>query len=234
MKTYSIISKELKIFFYHPMSYIITAVFLLLTGWFFSNSLFIVRVAELTNLLNILPFLLLFLIPAITMKMVAEEKRLGTIELILTNPIKDSSFILGKFFASLAITLFIYLLTLYYVLVLVIAGEPDIGKIVASYIGIILLTSAYISIGIFASTITNNQIVSFIVSFMIIFILFLTDKVSLFFPANIQNFLNDISITGHFNYFTLGVMNIWDVTYYVSLIILFLYLAYYKITERYF
>ena len=95
MKTLSIVTKELKIYFNHPMSYIIAVIFLLMTGWFFSSSLFIVKLAEINSLLTILPFLLLFFIPAITMKTIAEEKRQGTIELILTNPVSDSSFIIG-------------------------------------------------------------------------------------------------------------------------------------------
>lgn len=234
MKTLSIVTKELKIYFNHPMSYIIAVIFLLMTGWFFSSSLFIVKLAEINSLLTILPFLLLFFIPAITMKTIAEEKRQGTIELILTNPISDSSFIIGKYLSSMLIMCFLYLFTLIYPLMLSIAGDPDGGKIFVSYIGLLLLTSLYISIGIFASSFTKNQIISFIVAFMIIFIFFMLDKVTIFFPAQFQNILQYLSTTYHFNNFTLGFIDMGDLTYYIAFTVLFLYLAYYKITERYY
>lgn len=234
MKTISIVIKELKIFFNQPMSYIIGIIFLLITGWFFSSSLFIVKLAEINSLLNILPFILLFFIPAITMKAIAEEKRQGTIELILTNPVSDASFILGKYYSSMLIMCFLYVLTIIYPMILAIAGDPDGGKIVVSYIGLLLLTSLYISIGIFASAFTKNQIVAFIVAFMIIFIFFMLDKVTIFFPAQLQTLLQYLSATYHFNNFTLGFIDIEDLTYYITFTILFLSLAYYKITERYY
>ena len=234
MKTISIVIKELKIFFNQPMSYIIGIIFLLITGWFFSSSLFIVKLAEINSLLNILPFILLFFIPAITMKAIAEEKRQGTIELILTNPVSDASFILGKYYSSMLIMCFLYVLTIIYPIILAIAGDPDGGKIVVSYIGLLLLTSLYVSIGIFASAFTKNQIVAFIVAFMIIFIFFMLDKVTIFFPAQLQTLLQYLSATYHFNNFTLGFIDIEDLTYYITFTILFLSLAYYKITERYY
>jgi ABC-2 type transport system permease protein len=212
VKTISIVIKEMKIFFNQPMSYIVSIVFLLITGWFFSSSLFIVKLAEINSLLNILPFILLFFIPAIAMKTIAEEKRLGTIELILTNPVSDSSFILGKYYSTMLIMCFLYFLTLIYPIVLAIAGNPDGGKIIVSYIGLLLLTSLYISIGIFASAFTRNQIVAFIVAFMIIFIFFMLDKVTIFFPTHLQALLQYLSITYHFNNFTLGFINMEDLT----------------------
>jgi ABC-2 type transport system permease protein len=234
VKTISIVIKEMKIFFNNPMSYIISIIFLLITGWFFSSSLFIVKLAEISSLLNILPFILLFFIPAIAMKTIAEEQRQGTIELMLTNPVSDLSFILGKYYSTILIMCFLYFFTLIYPIVLAIAGDPDGGKIIVSYIGLLLLTSLYISIGIFASAFTRNQIVAFIVAFMIIFIFFMLDKVTIFFPAHLQVLLQYLSITYHFNNFTLGFINMGDVTYYITFTILFLYLAYYKITERYY
>lgn len=234
MKTISIVIKEMKIFFNHPMAYIIAIIFLLITGWFFSSSLFIVKLAEINSLLTILPFILLFFIPAITMKTIAEEKKQGTIELILTNPVSDGSFVFGKYLSSMLIMCFLYFFTLVYPLILAISGDPDGGKITASYVGLLFLTSLYVSIGIFASAFTKNQILAFIVSFMIIFIFFMLDKVTIFFPAHIQSFLQYLSTTYHFNNFTLGFIDMGDLTYYVILSILFLYLAYFKITERYY
>jgi ABC-2 type transport system permease protein len=207
---------------------------LLITGWFFSSSLFIVKLAEINSLLTILPFILLFFVPAITMKTIAEEKRQGTIELILTNPVSDFTFVFGKYLASMLIMCFLYLFTIIYPIILAIAGDPDGGKIVASYIGLLLLSSLYVSIGIFASTLTKNQILAFIVSFMIIFIFFMLDKVTIFFSAHLQNILQYISTTYHFNNFTLGIISMEDLTFYVTLSMLFLYLSYYKITERYY
>jgi ABC-2 type transport system permease protein len=234
MKSIDVVNKELKIFFFQPMSYIITLLFLLLSGWFFASSLFIIRQAELTSLLTIMPFMLLFFVPAITMRLFAEELKLGTIEIVLTNPVKDSTLIAGKFMSALVVVIFMLIFTIYYTVALLIAGDPDIGKITASYIGLIFLISSYISIGIFASTLTKNQIVAFIVTFIIIFLLFMLDKITIFFPAQIQKIIEYLSITYHFNAFSSGLINFSDVIYYLTVIFLFLYLANYKLTKRYY
>ena len=233
MKITPIVAKELKQYFYHPTAYIVASIFLFITGWFFSNSLFILRQAELRSFTTITPFLLMFFIPAITMKMVSEEFKQGTFEVVLTNPIKDRDFVMGKYFASMAIISIILCFTLYYPFVLVVAGVPDVGIIISSYVGILFLASTYISIGLFGSSITKNQIVAFIVSFMIIFILFMLDKITIFFPAYLQAWVEYLSITYHFNNFVLGLIELRDIVYHLSVTCFFLFLANLKLVSRY-
>ncbi|WP_188020359.1 ABC transporter permease subunit [Deferribacter autotrophicus] len=217
--------KDLKQTFFHPTAYVLGFFFLIITGWFFSSTLFLIGQAELRDFVGVVPFLLMFFIPAITMRSIAEERKQGTIELILTNPVKDSQFIFGKFSSSLITVLFFIGMTLFYPIILMLIGNPDVGQMVATYIGIILLSAFYVSIGIFASAITYNQIVAFIVSFSLIFCFYLLQRVAIFLPPVYQNVVLYLSSASHFKKFTMGVITLQDVVYYLTGIAFFLHIA---------
>ncbi|MGA1862275.1 ABC transporter permease subunit [Deferribacter thermophilus] len=217
--------KDLKQTFYHPTAYVLAFFFLIITGWFFSSTLFLIGQAELRDFVGIVPFLMMFFIPAITMRTISEERKQGTIELILTNPVTDSSLIFGKFTSSMLTIIFFILFTICYPIVLTFIGEPDMGQIISAYIGIVLLSSFYISIGIFASSLTYNQIVAFILSFSIIFFFYLLQRVSIFVPPAYQEILLYLSSTTHFKKFTMGLVTLQDVVYYLSGTALFLHIA---------
>lgn len=217
--------KELRSFFDSPIAYIVITIFLLISGWFFFNDLFLVNQASMRNLFGIVPFIFMFFVPAITMRQISEEKKSGTIELLVTLPVKDYQIILGKFLAGLILICVALILTWVYVLVLSGLGNLDTGAVVAGYIGLVFLGAAYLSIGMFTSSLTQNQIVAFITSFVIIFALYMADKVLMFVPGFLASFLEYLSVGYHFSNIARGVIDSRDVIYYLSLIFFFLFLA---------
>ncbi len=217
--------KELRTFFDSPIAYIVITIFLLISGWFFFNDLFLVNQASMRNLFSIVPFIFMFFVPAITMRLISEEKRSGTIEVLVTLPVKDYEIILGKFLAGLILICAAMALTLVYALVLSGLGNLDFGSVLAGYIGLVLLGAAYLSIGMFTSSLTQNQIVAFITSFVIIFALYMLDKVLIFVPGFLASIFEYLSVGYHFSNIARGVIDSRDVIYYVCLIFFFLFLA---------
>ena len=222
-----IASKEFRSYLTSPMAYIVTCIFLVLTGVFFvyyltSNSY---NDTSITGFVQYGSMFLLLFAAVMTMRLLAEEKKLGTWELLLTSPVKDSEVILGKFMGSMGILLAMLALTLYYPLLLLIFGDPDMGPIVTSYLGMILLGSSALAVGIFASSLSSNQIISAVVSGGLLFGLWFLGTVSASAPEALKNVLNYISLSGHFPAFTIGVIDTRDVIYYLSVTVLFLYLS---------
>ncbi len=228
----TVFKKEMKTYFNSPIAYIIIAAFLLIAGWFFSAALFLVNEASLRNVMGVVPVIFIFFIPAITMRLISEEKKIGTIEIMLTMPLKESEVILGKFLASLALLLIALVFTMLYVITISILGNPDPGPVWGTYIGLLLMGGAYIAIGIYASSVTENQIVSFIVAFLIIFVFFMLDKVLFFVPAYLAGILEYLSIDFHFNNIARGVVDSRDVIYYLSIIVFSLAMATQALTRR--
>ncbi|MBN1754928.1 ABC transporter permease [bacterium] len=224
-KSLSIVKKELKMYFNSPIAYVIITVFLLIVGWFFSSNIFLANQASLRFIFSIVPWIFLFFVPAITMRLIAEEKKQGTIETLVTMPINESTIIWGKFLAAtilLAVALF---LTITYPLTVSILGNLDSGEIVGGYLGLLLLGGSYIAMGLFASSITENQIVAFIIGFMIIFVFFMLDKVLIFLPGPIASIFEYFSTDTHFQNLMRGVIDSKDLIYFISLIFLFLFLS---------
>ncbi len=221
----TIFRKELRSYFNSPVAYIVLVVFLIITGWFFTSSLFLIGVVTMRNVFDIIPFIFLFFIPAISMRSFSEEKKSGTIELLLTKPISDLDIVMGKFLAALALTAIALAFTLIYVISLTFLGKIDTGAIIGAYIGLLFMSGIYISIGIFASSLTENQVVAFIISFLIVFALFLLNKVLIFLPTSIASILEYISIDYHFGNIARGVLDSRDIIYYLSGITIFILLT---------
>lgn len=224
--------KEFRSYFDSPVAYVVITLFLLIAGWQFSTALFLNNSADLRNLFSIIRFILLFFIPAISMRLISEEKRLGTIELLMTLPIKDWQLVLGKFVAAYLMIIITLLLTLIHFITITSLGEPDIGAVFAGYIGLVLTVGVYLSIGIFTSALSHNQIVAFIISFVIIFALFLIDKVIFFFPGYIASILEFLSTDYHFNNISRGVIDSRNLIYYLSIMFLFLFLTVQSLESR--
>ncbi len=221
----SIYRKELKSYFNSPVAYIVITVFLLISGWFFSTNFFLVGQATVRTVLSIIPIIFIFFVPAITMRSIAEEKKSGTIELLVTMPTRDHEIILGKFFAALTLLIIALLFTLAYAVTASLLGNLDQGPTFGGYLGLVLLGAAYLAIGIFASATTENQIVAFVLAFLIIFFFFMLDKVLLFMPAPLVSFFEYLSVDYHFNNLARGVIDTRDIIYYLSLTIFMLVLA---------
>ena len=147
--------KELRAYFTSPIAYVVIAAFLVIMGVFFSLIVYFTRVASLRGVFGNMAFILLFVAPALTMRLLAEEQRSGTIELLLTLPVRDWQVVLGKFLASLAVYAVILALTLYYPLLMLRLGNPDRGPIVSAYLGLLLLGASFLSIGVFTSSLSR-------------------------------------------------------------------------------
>ncbi len=228
----TIYRKELKSFFYSPVAYIIMVVFLIITGWFFTSNLFVMRLVSMRGVFDVIPFILLFFIPAITMRSFSEEKKSGTIELLLTKPVTDMEIVVGKFISNVVLTALTILPTVVYVVSLSFLGRLDIGAIITAYIGVILMCSIYISIGLFASSLTENQVVAFIISFLMIFALFMLNKVLMFMPTFLVTILEYISSDYHFLSISRGVLDTRTLIYYFSGILIFLFLTKTSLEKR--
>jgi gliding motility-associated transport system permease protein len=220
-----ILKKELRSYFLSPAAYIVVTVFLLICGWFFSTSLFVVNQASMRNLFTIIPFIFTFFVPAVTMRLLSEEKKTGTFELLVTMPVSDLEVILGKYLASLVLLAVAVGLTFTYAFTLAALGNTDAGETVSGYLGLVLLGAGYLAIGILASSLTENQIVAFIISFLVIFVLSLIDKVLLFFPAALASIFEYLSAEYHFNNIARGVIDSRDLVYYASLVLLGLFFS---------
>lgn len=221
----TIFKKELKSYFYSPVAYIVIVVFLIITGWFFTSGLFVAGVISMRSVFEIIPFIFLFFIPAISMRTFSEEKKAGTIELLLTKPITDFEIVIGKFLSTFGLAALTILPTVIYVASLKMLGPIDIGSIFSAYIGLLLMSGIYIGIGIFASSLTENQVVAFIISFLMIFVLFMMNKILMFIPAPIVPIVEYISSDYHFSSITRGVIDTKDLIYYFSGIYIMLLLT---------
>ncbi|MCE1165984.1 MAG: ABC transporter permease [Bacteroidetes bacterium] len=212
----TIFKKELKSYFTSPVAYIIMVVFLIITGWFFTSNLFVAGVVTMRSVFDIIPFILLFYIPAISMRTFSEEKKSGTIELLLTKPLSDFDIVLGKFLSTLTLAALTLVPTIVYVISLKTLGPIDLGAIISAYLGLVLMSGIYIGIGLFASSLTENQVVAFIVSFLVIFVLFMLNKILVFVPAPMVSTLEYISTDFHFGSIARGVIDTKDLIYYLS------------------
>jgi gliding motility-associated transport system permease protein len=216
-EAWTLTKKELHTYFDSPVAYVVLSLFLLLTGWFFSNNVFLENTASLRSVFDIVPFIFLFFIPAITMSTFAEERRAGTLELLLTLPIRDWHVIAGKL---LAVTLFLSAaigLTLIYTFAIAALGDLDFGGTFGGYLGLFLLGMTCASIGIMASAMTRNQIIAFILGFGIIFVLFLLDKITAFVPGGLSGILQYLGTDYHYRNLLRGVVDTRDVLYYFSM-----------------
>lgn len=231
----SILYKEISGFFTSLVAYMTMAAFLLVTGlflWVFPDSSILdYGYAGLDSFFNIAPYLFIFLIPAITMRSLAEEKKDGTFELLATRPLSDWDIVLGKFFASLAIVVLTLLPTLIYYFSVyqlgITKGNIDTGAVIGSYIGLVLLGSAFTSIGIFASSLGKNQIIVFTFSVFICFFSFsgfdsISSIISL---QGIASFLTGLGINQHYQSVSRGVLDTRDLIYFLSFTGLFLLLT---------
>ncbi|OLD74801.1 MAG: hypothetical protein AUI33_05975 [Ignavibacteria bacterium 13_1_40CM_2_61_4] len=220
-----IFQKELRSFFNSPVAYIVIVVYLVILGWFFTSNLFINNLATLRTVFEMTPFLLLFFAPAMTMRLISEEKKAGTLELLITKPIQESEIILGKFLAAWALYFFTLLPTLCYTISVGLLGSLDIGSVLGGYLGLLLVGGVFIAVSVFGSSVTENQVVAFIVSLFIVFVLFMLDKVLFYLPAAVANVLEYISIDYHFSNIARGVIDSRDLIYYASAVGFSLYLA---------
>ncbi|MDD3051163.1 MAG: ABC transporter permease subunit [Candidatus Cloacimonetes bacterium] len=225
-KTSVIYRKEMSTFFNAPSAYIVLVFFLILAAWFFTSPLFINMQADMSSLFSIVPILYLFFIPAITMGTLSKEKSNGTIETLATLPLTDSEVVMGKFWASLAFVGTGLLFTLvHFFTILILGTNVDVGAAVTGYLGLVLIGAVYTAIGIFASSVTTNQILAFIIGFFISLFFFFIGYSLIFIPSGLVGIFQYLSINYHFSNISKGVIDSRNLVYFFSLIALFLRMA---------
>jgi ABC-2 type transport system permease protein len=224
--TIAIFKREFKGYFASPIAYIYLTAFIVLINWLYMRGFFLINQASLRSLFSILPWIFLLFVPAVTMRLWAEERKLGTLEILMTLPVKDVEVVMGKFLASYAFLSLSILLTLPIPFTLSILGNPDGGQIIGGYLGAILLGGAYLAIGLFASSLTENQIIAFIVGILLCFVLFIIGEQLVLFalPSFLVPIFEYLGLGNHFNSIGRGVLDSRDLIYYISIIGFFLYL----------
>lgn len=218
--------KELMHYFNSPIAYIFIGVFLVVGNWLFFQDFFIIGQTNMRPFFSLLPWMFLFLSPALTMRLWADEKKMGTIEFLLTLPVTDWQVVLAKFFSSL-VFLFITLgLTITLPISVSFLGDLDWGPVLGGYIGAIFLGGAYLSLGLFISSLTKNQIIAFVLSLVGCFAIFIIGSsfVVAGSPAFLAPILNYLGMGSHFYNISKGVIDSRDIIYYLSFIFLFLWL----------
>jgi len=224
----AIFKKEFRGYFNSPMGYIYIVVFLVVVNWLFLRTFFIVNQATFRSMFSLFPWIFLLLVPAITMRLWAEEKKLGTVEILFTLPVKEHEILLGKYLSALAFLAISIALTLPLPLSSAFLGHIDWGQLFSSYIGALFLGGAYLSVGIFASALTENQIVAYILGALFTFVLFIisADIVLFTLPSTLASLLQYMGLGYHYENLLRGVIDSRDIIYYLSVIVLFLYLNY--------
>jgi len=234
----AILFREIKSFFGSPIGYLVIAIFLLLNGlflWVFEGDFNILDsgFADLSPFFTLAPWILIFLIPAVTMRSFSDEKKQGTLELLLTKPITIWQIVNGKFFGALLLIVIAIVPTLIYVWVIYGLGLPegniDLGSTLGSYFGLLFLISAYSAIGIFTSTLSDNQIVAFILSVFLCFFFYFGFEGLAGYLTSIENSISSLGMDSHFKSMSRGVLDTRDILYFVSVTVLFLSFTVFKL-----
>ena len=231
--TLTIAWKETKTYFSSPMAYIIMAVYAGLASYYFVTSISGI-LPEATVRGFLIPSTLIFalLSPVITMRLLAEEQKLGTLELLMTAPIRDYEIVLGKFLAALASLVSMLIPTAYLVFLLFLFGTPDTGPILSGYLGIVLFGMATLSVGLFASSLSANQILSAVVAMGILLILSVIDLASSYVSGIFTELVLQISLTNHFQDFSRGVIDTHDLVFYLIFTAFLLFLTVRSLESR--
>lgn len=225
-KVWAIFKKEFKGFFISPIAYVFITVYIVVTNFLFFQGFFIINQADMRGYFSLIPWVFLFFVPAITMRAWAEEKKVNTLELFLTWPVTDVQVVLGKFLASFLFLCVAILLSLTIPITITILGDPDHGVILGGYLGTILLGGAYIAIGLWISSYTENQIIAFILGVVAIFILYIIGNpfITMAVPSFLVPIFNYLGLGNHFESIQRGVIDSRDIIYYLSVIGVFLFL----------
>lgn len=240
----AVFRKEMSNFFVSPIAYSVIAIFLVVSGFFFwANVSFMSLVslqaasnpiiAERINLTDIvvrpliqnMAIILLFVMPLLTMRLFSEEKKSGTIELLLTYPIDDAAFVFGKFFAALALLIIMLLATFTFPILLASLAQPDIGVMLSGYLGLFLMGAAFMALGTFISSLTENQIVAAAISFGAAILFWVLSWTSSFAGQSTGAVLKQLSILEHLESFNKGILSVPDLSFFILFIAFFVFLC---------
>ena len=231
-KTGVVFRRELGSYFRSPIAYVVIAAFMALSGYFFSIALFATRLAEMTFTFQNLSVVLLFIAPIITLKALVDERRSGTDELLLTAPLSVPAIVAGKFLAAVGVYVAMLVVSLIFPAIIGILGNPDAGPIISGYLGLLLLGSALIAAGIFASSLTQDVVVAGMIGFATMLILWSFSWVAGALPGVWGDVAASLALVTRFDEFVRGVVDIVDVVFYLSYIFVFLFLTVRVVDKR--
>ncbi len=221
-----IIKKEISQYYYSPIAYIVLAFYLIVSGVFFWTVFFLQNQAELRSYFNMLPWIFTFIVPAVTMRVFAEEKSNGTFETLVTLPITMEEIVIGKFLAVCLFLLSMLFFIFPYAISVDLVGSLDWGPVFTGFVGAFFLATSYAAVGLYCSSLTKNQIVAFIISLFICLAFFLVDKFFNFLPESLLQVVAFFSSDKHFKSISKGVLDLRDLGFFLALIFIFLRLTY--------
>ena len=227
-----VFKRDFKVYFLSPIAYIVISIFLILSGWFFFSTFFLFNQAEMRPFFSLLPILFAFIVPAVTMRLFSEELNTGSYELLLTLPVSVRDVVIGKFAAAVAFVGLMLVPTLSYGICIAFYGDLDWGPVVGGYVGALLLGAAFASVGLFASSLTRNQIIAFIIGMAVCFLLTLIDKMLFFLPEPVVGVFQFLGADFHFQNISRGILDSRDIVYFLSVCFVALYGTYLVIQEK--
>jgi gliding motility-associated transport system permease protein len=228
----TLLLKEEKAIFSSPIAYVTVTIYLLLMGYTFTAILFLNRTGELVRVFFQAAVLFLLLVPVVTMRLFAEERRTGTLELLLTSPIQEIEIVLAKFAAGLTIPVVMLLLTGSYAIVLGIYGDPDWGPIYSGFLGLILLAAALTAIGLVVSGLTSNQIVAAVLAMGLGILLWMIDTLGYLLPDPFDTIITHLSLVAHFTPFATGALFLSDVGFFLTITLAGVFLSVRALARR--
>jgi ABC-2 type transport system permease protein len=221
----ALLKKEEMALFTSPIAYVVMSVFLVIMGYTFTLTLFLTHVPTLVHLFLQIYVLFLLTVPIITMRLVAEERRLRTLEILLTSPLSEVSIILAKFLASLSLIVVMLLLSYTYALALAVLGAPDWGPIYSGYIGLFLLGAALVAVGLMTSSLVSNQVIAALLSLSLFLLLWIIDYLGWLLPDPFNALFVNLSLLVHFRPFATGSLFLSDAGYFLSVTLLGLFIS---------
>jgi ABC-2 type transport system permease protein len=221
----ALLKKEEMALFTSPIAYVVMSVFLVIMGYTFTLTLFLTHVPTLVHLFLQIYVLFLLTVPIITMRLVAEERRLRTLEILLTSPLSEVSIVLAKFLASLSLIVVMLLLSYTYALTLAVLGAPDWGPIYSGYIGLFLLGAALVAIGLMTSSMVSNQVIAALLSLSIFLVLWIIDYLGWLLPDPFNALFVNLSLLVHFRPFATGSLFLSDAGFFLSVTLLGLFVS---------
>lgn len=231
-KMWSILKREVASYFVSPMAYVVGAVFLVLSGYFFSVILLATHSASMQGVLGNMAVVFLFVSPVLTMGLLAEERKLGTDELIMTAPVGTTSIVVGKYLAAV-LTYLVYLaISLIYPVILIKYGSPDMGPIYSGYLGMFLFGAGCLAVGIFSSSLTDNQMVAGVIGFGLLLLFWILGWAGAIVRGPVGETLANLSLLKRFDDFQKGIIDFSSVLYYISFIFIFIFLTVRVIDSR--
>jgi ABC-2 type transport system permease protein len=232
LTTYSIARREFKAYFNSPVAYFVITVFLVMVGILFFIPFFAQDRVSMRGFFSLIPFLLVFFGPAITMRLIAEERRSGTLETLITMPVRDVDVILGKFLSAFGLLIVALALTLPYAVTVSRFGALDWGPVWGGYLGLLLIGAAYLSLGLLASSWTENQIVAFVIGLFLSMFFLMVDNFLVFLPAQAAPWIEYLSFNYHFRNAARGMIDSRDVIFFLSFTVLCLFGAFRSLESR--